>query len=97
MKNRSTGSIITWEKKRYKIYWLFVLLMSCLNQSGTVIILITYKSPLQKRWVLKIGAVILNKPAPCGIWYKITFCNYFVWWLWKLLRLLKRMRLGIKK
>ncbi len=36
MKNRSSVSIIILVKKQYRISWLFVLPMPCLNPSGTV-------------------------------------------------------------
>ena len=63
MKNRFIASIITSEKKPFRISWHFVLPMRCLNPSGTGIILSMFRLPLPKQWVWKGVAVIMKPPG----------------------------------
>ncbi len=79
----STGSTITWARRRCRTSWRCASPMRCSSRSGGPPTSTISRSPWPKPWAWRIAAAITTTPAPCATCCRTTCCNCSAWWRWR--------------
>ncbi len=74
-----SGSIIIWERKWPKVFMRSGSLIQFSTCCGTTVTFRIFRSRLAKFSVLKNGLDIMNTLERCGTWFRIIFCNLFLY------------------